>query len=154
MYKGRRVAALAKMLILDDSTQIGTTSDDAVVLMTHNYPQDLILLPQVLAKQPRYLGVPGPRKRLENLFAEIGANPRNQAVYGPTGLDIGGGHPETIALSIAAEIQSGLSARTGSPLRQRQASIHAPALEFGNTPPGMSALSKPAIASLCGIGYA
>jgi xanthine/CO dehydrogenase XdhC/CoxF family maturation factor len=137
-----------------DITDLAITSDDAVVLMTHNYPQDLILLPQVLAKQPRYLGLLGPRKRMENLFAEIGVNPYRQAVYGPTGLDIGGDHPETIALSIAAEIQSVLSLRTGSPLRQRQASIHAPALESGNTRPDGSTLSEPAILSSCGIDYA
>jgi xanthine/CO dehydrogenase XdhC/CoxF family maturation factor len=45
---------------------------DRVVLMTHNYPLDLKLLPPILEAAPRYIGLLGPNKRTDRLFAELG----------------------------------------------------------------------------------
>lgn len=103
-----------------------------VVLMTHNYPQDASLLRAILPKRPRYLGLLGPRRRTERLFAEIGADAGGVDVHAPVGLDLGASTPEGIALSIVAEVQATLAGRAGGELRLRSAPIHAPVAEVGS----------------------
>lgn len=103
-----------------------------VVMMTHNYPQDGKLLPGILKARPRYLGMLGPKKRAERLFAEIGVAMSSVNVHAPAGLDIGAESAEGIALSIISEIQTELAGRPGMKLRHRRAPIHEPALEAGS----------------------
>jgi xanthine/CO dehydrogenase XdhC/CoxF family maturation factor len=105
--------------------------ETAVVVMTHNFPMDVRLMPLILEKSPQYLGVLGPKTRAEKLFREIGL-PLPPDVHAPVGLDIGCDTPETIALSITADIQATISQRSGRRLMLRDSSIHAPAMEIGN----------------------
>ena len=102
--------------------------ETAVVMMTHNYPLDERLLPGILAAHPWYLGMLGPKSRTENLFGGRRIPP---SVHGPVGLDLGGETPESIAVSIASEIQAALHQRGGGMLRYREGPIHAPAREVG-----------------------
>ena len=104
--------------------------DAAVVMMTHSFPLDVRLLPQVLARQPRYIGLLGPRSRAEKLFHEAGV-PIPESVHAPAGLDIGCDNSFSIALSITAEIQAVTNSRTGSMLMFRDGPIHLPAAEVG-----------------------
>jgi xanthine/CO dehydrogenase XdhC/CoxF family maturation factor len=110
-------------LIIDSRT--------AVVLMTHNYNYDLAMLRQLLPMQLPYIGSLGPKKKLDRMLEELRAagmtiTPEQlQKVYGPTGLDIGAEGAEEIALSVMAEIKAVLSARGGTPLRDKDAPIHA-----------------------------
>lgn len=128
---GGRILGLHLAAELDDSIDaLRIDESTAVVMMTHNYPLDLRLLPRILARSPRYLGMLGPRSRAERLFAEVGIDPGDYPVHAPVGLDIGGDHPETIALAIAAEIQSALSGRDGGFLKWRAGPIHAPPREI------------------------
>lgn len=117
-----------------DEAGIEICDQTAVVMMTHNYPLDLQILPQVLERQPRYLGCLGPRSRSERLFAEAHGVLDDQRVHAPVGLDIGSDHPETIALSIVSEIQSAIAGRTGGSLRFRAGPIHAPVREVRAAP--------------------
>jgi len=112
-------------LLLPDRALAGIeiTRDAAVVLMTHNYPQDRLLLPYLLSRPLFYLGMLGPRVRTARLFEELGAEPPPY-VYAPVGLDIGAGSPETIALAIIAEISAALARRSGGLLRDREAPIY------------------------------
>ncbi len=103
----------------------------AVVLMTHNYPQDGKLLQRILPLAPRYLGILGPKARTERLFKELGAPFGESSMHAPAGLDIGADTPESIALSIAAEIQAVISNREGAMLKHRDNPIHAPVIEEG-----------------------
>jgi len=114
-----------------DITGIVINSRTAVVVMTHNYPQDVTLVPQILRRSPRYLGLLGPRRRAENLFRDMGLNITDVDTHAPVGLDIGCDHPETIALSIVAEIQSVLSGRSSGSLRWREGAIHSAVRELG-----------------------
>ena len=103
-----------------------------VVVMTHNYPQDGKLLQRILPCNPRYLGLLGPKARTERLFKELGVTMDERGMNAPVGLDIGADTPESIALAIAAEIQSVMSGRLGGMLKHRDDSIHAPVIEEGS----------------------
>ena len=99
---------------------------EVVVLMTHSYPTDQQYLEQLAARDVHYIGVLGPRRRLQLLVEELGDRaPAGDLLYGPAGLDIGADSPAEIALSILAEIRTALAGRSGAPLRNRAAPIHA-----------------------------
>lgn len=102
-----RFPGAAKVIALPASGGIDALEIDtetAVVVMTHNFPQDRLLLPHLLRKRPRYLGLLGPKSRAENLFLENGEDLRQWDVHAPIELDIGSDHPQTVALSIVSEI--------------------------------------------------
>jgi xanthine dehydrogenase accessory factor len=114
----------------DPLREVDVDAAAAVVMMTHNYPLDARLLPLVLARRPRYLGLLGPRSRTEKLFAGLGLEiPAH--VHAPVGLDIGGDTPAAAALSIAAEIHAATHRRVGGMLGLRNEGIHSPVVEVG-----------------------
>ena len=126
----------------DPLRDVAIDEETAVVMMTHNYPLDLGLLPQVLARRPRYLGILGPRARTARLFSELGLEPRTD-VHAPVGLDLGSDAPESVALAIAAEIQAITFGRDGGMLALRDAPIHAPAIEAGAQEPSERTAERP-----------
>ena len=85
---------------------------DAAILMTHHLGHDRSYLSQVVDASLTYIGLLGPRARRDRLLNEIGAT--DVHVHGPAGLDIGAEMPESIALSIIAEIHAFLNRRDGS----------------------------------------
>jgi xanthine/CO dehydrogenase XdhC/CoxF family maturation factor len=111
-------------------------SQDAAVVMTHSFEQDSRVLASLLALDPgpAYIGVLGPQRRTRELLAEaarllnlpVESNSPHSAwvdrwlaeLHAPTGLDLGAESPETIALSVVAEIQKSLTAATALPLRE------------------------------------
>lgn len=111
-----------KSLVIDERT--------AVVLMTHNYKYDLEMLGLLLPGKCRYIGVLGPKKRLERMLAELETkglaitDEQKHMIYGPIGLDIGAEAAEEIALSILAEIKAVFAERRGTSLRNRLDIIH------------------------------
>ena len=107
---------------------------DAAVLMTHSFEQDATVLAFLLARESPlgYIGVLGPQRRTRELLTQAARllnlpATANQAerwlaqLHAPTGLDLGAESPETIALSVLAEIQQCLTAATALPLRQVRA---------------------------------
>ena len=125
---------------------IEITRETVVVLMTHNYPMDVVLAENILPSKPRYLGLLGPKSRGEKLLAEAAKPTRGVDVHAPVGLDIGAHTPEAIALSILAEIQASLAGRAGGMLKHRDAGIHEPAEETGA--PGIRPLRESALCEL------
>lgn len=107
---------------------------DAAVLMTHSFEQDSHILASLLTIdiQLAYIGVLGPQRRTRELLAEAARLlnlPASAAqterwfaqLHTPMGLDLGAESPETIALSVIAEVQKSLTAATALPLRQVRA---------------------------------
>ena len=97
------------------------------VVMTHNYDRDRAILPRLLRANFLYIGALGPKKRTDKILAESGEDfsaERLSRLHAPVGLDIGADTPETIALSIVAEIQATLKDREGGFLRERKGSIY------------------------------
>lgn len=112
----------------------GIRPTDAAVLMTHSFEQDAAVLAMLLARETplAYIGVLGPQRRTRELLAQAArllnlpasANHVERwltQLHAPTGLDLGAESPETIALSVLAEIQQCLTAATAMPLRQVRA---------------------------------
>jgi xanthine dehydrogenase accessory factor len=94
---------------LDRSVQL--RDFDAIVVMSHHLATDRKYLAQLAPVETRYIGVLGPRARRDRLLEELGdQGARLRArLRGPVGLDLGADSPESIALSILAELHSTLS---------------------------------------------
>ena len=104
---------------------VDASAYDAAVVMTHNFPRDVDILRTLLASRIAYIGLLGPRTRGDELLAELHAT-REARIFSPVGLDLGAETPEEIALSIVAEIQAVLNARSARPLRELDEPIHTP----------------------------
>ena len=128
-----RFSAAKEILITKAEEALPQLSPDErtiVVLMTHNYHYDLTLLRDLLPLELPYIGVLGPKKKLNRMLEELDKegikldNHQLDAIYGPVGLDIGAESPEEIALSIVSEIKAVLSGKRGISLREKAGPIH------------------------------
>jgi len=110
--------------------QIPVDQYTVFLLMTHNYNYDLAMLKALLNRKLMYLGVLGPKKKMDRMLGDLaleGIHPSHEQmnfVYGPVGLDIGAETAEEIALSIIAEIKAVYSGRNGQSLRLSDDVIH------------------------------
>ncbi|MBE8726175.1 XdhC family protein [Flavobacterium hungaricum] len=137
---GRSTHAVAKrfpeaknVLVSKPETFLANTVIDSqtyFVLMTHNYQYDLQVLKQLLEKDCPYIGVLGPKTKLERMLQDLQQNgivvteEQLSRIYGPIGLDLGAETGEEIALSIVAEIKAVLSGTKGTSLKHKQGKIH------------------------------
>lgn len=116
-YVARAGFERAERVALVEPERLATTVPlaefDAVVVMSHHLATDRKYLAELARVRTRYLGVLGPRARRDRLLRELAdvAPELGARLRGPVGLDIGADSPETIALSILAELQSTLGAR-------------------------------------------
>jgi xanthine dehydrogenase accessory factor len=100
------------------------------VLMTHNYKYDLALLKLLLDTNCKYIGILGPKTKLERMLYDLGNEGMNiteeqlNCIYGPIGLDIGADASEEIAISVVAEIKAIMTGRQGTSLRYKEEKIH------------------------------
>ncbi len=110
--------------------QICSNEQTVFVLMSHNYNYDLAMLRLLINTHCNYIGVLGPKKKLEKMLNELAAEGIDIAakvkekIYGPVGLDIGAETAEEIALSVLAEIKAVLAKKEGATLRQKNGFIH------------------------------
>lgn len=113
-----------------DPVELGADGRTAALLMTHHFLHDRALLERLVELPLAYLGVLGPRRRLERLLealADDGIRPAaavRENIHGPVGLDIGSETPQEIALSALAEIQAVMSGRDGGRLRELARPLH------------------------------
>ena len=100
------------------------------VLMAHDFKTDKANLLKMLATEVPFIALLGPKKRKERMLSELEAEGHQLSrkalarIHGPAGLDIGANTPDTIALSILAEIQAFFGKRSGGHLRDREGPIY------------------------------
>jgi xanthine dehydrogenase accessory factor len=110
--------------------QIPIDDQTVFVMMTHNYNYDLAMLKALLLHKVTYIGMLGPKKKLDRMLDELRddgielTKEQLNAIYGSVGLEIGAETAEEIALSIIAEIKAVLSHKPGKSLRQKEDVIH------------------------------
>lgn len=82
--------------------------DTYIIIVTRGHKYDEMALETVIDSKARYIGAMGSKAKVKTMFANleekgIGREKLGE-VYSPVGLDISGGTPEEIAISILAEI--------------------------------------------------
>jgi xanthine dehydrogenase accessory factor len=112
------------------ATAAGTDANTYAVVMSHNFLRDQDYLRSLLSCPVAYVGVLGPRARLDQLLAGLASEGLTPSpgmldrVYGPAGVDIGAEDPEEIAWSIVAEILAVSRHAGAGHLRDRTGPIH------------------------------
>ena len=103
------------------ATQVPLAEFDAIILMSHHLVTDRTNLSQLEGVPARYVGVLGPRARKERLLTGLGEQGERLrgVIKGPVGLDLGADSPESIALSILAELQATLAGASSETLTKR-----------------------------------
>lgn len=94
---------------------LGDQRLDACIVMTHTAANDREALAALARRTEPFIGLLGPTARRDELLAEL--DPAARAVligrlHAPVGLKLGGHGPETLALSICAELQRFLAAES------------------------------------------
>lgn len=102
----------------------GLKRGDRVLLMSHHYPADRMLLEQLLPKPLRYIGILGSATRSARLLDGL-VRKEDSRIHAPVGLSIGADGPEQIAVSIVGELiadwaQERKSKAPGPLLQRRQ----------------------------------
>ncbi len=101
-----------------------------VVVATHNFVDDRLAIEALLDTPVPYVGLMGPHERFEEMlddFEEEGTtftDAQLDRLYTPVGLDLGGGSPYQIALSIVSEVLAVKNGREPRHLRTREGAIH------------------------------
>ena len=108
----------------EDAPGLPADGDTYAVIKTHSLMRDTAWVKRLAATEIPYLGVLGPRARIEKIAAELGltGDPR---LFGPIGIDIGADGPEQVGLSIVAELLAVHARRQPRHLRERTEAIHA-----------------------------
>lgn len=108
------------------------------VVMSHNYLRDRDYLRAFLGAEVAYIGMLGPRARLERLLEDLAgegvtvSEEDRARLHGPAGLDLGAEGPEEIAAAIVAEVLAVSRRRPARPLRERTSPIHDRPQAVGN----------------------
>ena len=88
---------------------------DACIVMTHGATTDREALAALARRTDPFIGLLGPPARRDELLAELDPSARatlTPRLHAPVGLKLGGYGPETLALSICAELQRFLAAES------------------------------------------
>jgi xanthine/CO dehydrogenase XdhC/CoxF family maturation factor len=113
-----------------EASNLQIDNETAVILMTHNYVQDLKYLLKLEPHKTKYIGILGSVKRREQLQSELMhyvpelSETFLEQIYSPAGLHIGAVTPEEIALSILSEILSVVRKTESLSLRTITGKIH------------------------------
>jgi xanthine dehydrogenase accessory factor len=90
---------------------------DACIVMTHSAADDREALAALAHRSEPFVGLLGPPVRRDELLAELDPQDRDALaprLHAPVGVKLGGHGPETLALSICAELQGFLAGRNDS----------------------------------------
>lgn len=110
--------------------EVEVDSNTFAVVMTHDFADDLTVLPDLIAQEPAFVGLLGPRSRTKRLMQKLherGRLPEPEALdclQTPVGLDVGGEAPSEVALSIVSAVLAAKNGRDGGRLQASEGSIH------------------------------
>jgi xanthine dehydrogenase accessory factor len=110
--------------------EVDFDDDTYVVVATHNFVDDRLAVDALLETDAPYVGLMGPRDRFEEMLDDFADEGRRfsadelDRLYTPVGLDLGGGSPQQIALSIVSEAMAVKHGRTPRHLKDREGDIH------------------------------
>lgn len=115
-----------------DAVELNKIDDEtAIMLMSHNFANDLKFLMELKNTKPAYLGLLGPAHRKEKILSQlIEYCPEIREsfidrIHGPAGLNIGAETPQEIAISILSEILTVIRKKTPILLKEKKGGIHA-----------------------------
>jgi len=108
----------------DQAPGLPADRDSYAVVKTHSLMRDTAWLKRLAATDVPYIGVLGPRSRIEKIKGDLGLG-GDARLFGPIGLDIGADGPEQVGISIVAELLAVRARRTPRNLRERGEPIHA-----------------------------
>ncbi|WP_459554313.1 XdhC family protein [Lacunimicrobium album] len=103
---------------------------DEVLLLTHNIDSDAELLPILINRDVKSIGLLGSKRRLAKLLARMHEHGHHLSdeqlslLRSPVGLDIGAQTPQEIAVSIVAEILARRNKRTKTSLGSLDRPLH------------------------------
>jgi xanthine/CO dehydrogenase XdhC/CoxF family maturation factor len=106
----------AERVVLARPEELGASLDlgrfSAAVVMSHHLPSDLTYLRALAVSSIPYVGLLGPAMRRDRLVADLGADAQalRPRLHAPVGLPLGGRSPESVALSIVAQLHAFLHA--------------------------------------------
>ncbi|MFH4968877.1 XdhC family protein [Gaetbulibacter sp. M240] len=115
----------------EDLPTDGIDQETAVVLMTHNFANDLRYLVALKDTKPGYIGLLGPSKRRDDLLSQFMEYCTDvdieftDRIHGPAGINIGSETPQEIAISIVSEILSVVRSQEPVSLSKKVGRIHA-----------------------------
>jgi xanthine dehydrogenase accessory factor len=122
------VEAVRPMEVSDVVADAGRTY---AVLMSHNLLEDRLALDALLDTAVPYIGLMGPRERFDEVREQRLADDAEELTQAdldriatPVGLDLGGGEPIQIGLSIVSEALAVHNGRQGGRLKHQQGPIH------------------------------
>ena len=123
--------ATAFFSVSPDALELHKIDDQtAIVLMSHNFANDLKFLIELKDTEPAYIGLLGPAHRREKLlsqfieyYPEVSEKFIDQ-IHGPAGLNIGAETPQEIAISILSEILSVVRDKKPILLKEKDGGIH------------------------------
>jgi xanthine dehydrogenase accessory factor len=123
--------ATAFYSVSPDALELNSIDEEtAIVIMSHNFANDLKYLLELKDTKSGYLGLLGPAKRREKLLSQfLEYCPEvNHAfienIFGPAGLNIGAETPQEIAISIISEILSVIREQPPMSLKEKSSGIH------------------------------
>ena len=104
--------------------------ETAIVLMTHNFANDLRYLVALKNTNPAYIGLLGPARRRVDLLSqfmeycpEVNLEFLDR-IHGPAGINIGAETPQEIAVSVVSEILSVIRKQEPISLSKKSGRIH------------------------------
>ncbi len=110
--------------------EVRVDADTHALLMTHDFEADAAILPQLLQRQPAFVGLLGPRRRTMRLVEQLHSrgqlpDPNSlDQVQTPLGLDLGGEAPSEVALSVVGGVLAAYNERSGQFLQSGRVPIH------------------------------
>ncbi len=106
-FQGAKSVLQVDMVAVE--TQLELNNFDAAVVMSHHLNADRHYLSALSLSNISYIGLLGPAARRERLMSVLNTDAIRNRLYAPIGIEIGARSPESIAISIIAQIQSVLS---------------------------------------------